>query len=332
MKNRVRILAWLYIVVCGGLLLAGAVICTAMFLPSSHATAYTKSFLGGMVSCFAIVLIPGFIGGLGLLRYRQWARVLLLVVSAPLITLPPIGTALGVFAFWTLLSPDVDADFGVAGRRPLLALFPINSPALNLIGLMACVGAGMLLALKVGFAVHNQPEPFELGGTASTAGAILIIAIGCVVGTIQAVSRRHNRRAPTQPSNQGVGFIVDENDRRYGRPDRRDVDHSPYWDVTGRHATCEHLHKIEKQLADAGVSVTLLWGKHVMAKCRIEGPEFDRSCASPPIRYAEYLASDERSAERPTAYIMCDEHKSMINTVHPQEPGSGDAPWFPPSI
>ena len=29
--------------------------------------------------------------------------------------------------------------------------------------------------------------------------------------------------------------------------------------------------------------------------------------------------------------MICDEHKSIIHTVHPAEAGANDTPWFPAS-
>jgi hypothetical protein len=38
----------------------------------------------------------------------------------------------------------------------------------------------------------------------------------------------------------------------------------------------------------------------------------------------------ERDAhDHPTAFLICDEHKSLIHTVHPDVAGAQDTPWFP---
>jgi len=44
--------------------------------------------------------------GMGLLKYRDWARTLTLVLSAFMLLGFPFGTAIGVYAFWALNSAE----------------------------------------------------------------------------------------------------------------------------------------------------------------------------------------------------------------------------------
>ena len=66
--------------------------------------------LGGIgFFVFAIVLVlsvPGIIAGIGLLKFRPWARVLAIVMSALNLLNVPFGTALGVYGLWALLSVE----------------------------------------------------------------------------------------------------------------------------------------------------------------------------------------------------------------------------------
>lgn len=59
--------------------------------------------------------ILGIIGGIGLLSYKNWARILVIVLSALNCLNVPIGTAKGVYSIWALLQDDT------------LRLFDINS-------------------------------------------------------------------------------------------------------------------------------------------------------------------------------------------------------------
>ncbi|MFO7755897.1 MAG: hypothetical protein R6V34_07940 [Bacteroidales bacterium] len=54
----------------------------------------------------ALVSIFSIVGGIGLLSYHEWARVLLIVVSAINCLNVPIGTAKGVYSMWALLQDD----------------------------------------------------------------------------------------------------------------------------------------------------------------------------------------------------------------------------------
>ena len=52
----------------------------------------------------ALISVPTVIGGIGLLKFREWARILLIVMSALNLINIPFGTALGIYGLWTLLN------------------------------------------------------------------------------------------------------------------------------------------------------------------------------------------------------------------------------------
>ena len=53
----------------------------------------------------------GLAAGIGLLKRRQWARVLTLVLAVFDLMAIPIGTAFAVYAFWVLVQPRTAAMF-----------------------------------------------------------------------------------------------------------------------------------------------------------------------------------------------------------------------------
>jgi hypothetical protein len=68
--------------------------------------------IGGFIIILILVLsVPGIVAGIGLLQYREWARMLTLVLSALNLLNVPFGTALGIYAFWALLKPETAALF-----------------------------------------------------------------------------------------------------------------------------------------------------------------------------------------------------------------------------
>src|SRR5215471_21586349 len=74
-NRHVKILAWIHIVMGGGLLLV-AVALLASVLFEGPEYAHTLPFLLGLFSWLAIGLfIPSLAGGIGLLRKKRWARV-----------------------------------------------------------------------------------------------------------------------------------------------------------------------------------------------------------------------------------------------------------------
>ena len=53
-----------------------------------------------------LLSIPEIIAGFGIMKYKQWARILGLVVGALNLLDIPLGTALGIYTFWVLLKDD----------------------------------------------------------------------------------------------------------------------------------------------------------------------------------------------------------------------------------
>ena len=70
----------------------------------------------GLFVVLLVMSLPNIIAGYGLLCFRPWARVLTLILSAFNLLQVPLGTALGVYGFWVLMSGRVDEVFGVPPR------------------------------------------------------------------------------------------------------------------------------------------------------------------------------------------------------------------------
>jgi len=62
-----------------------------------------KIFLPSLIGLRSVL---GIIGGISLMKYRQWARILIIVLSALDCIKVPIGTAKGVYSIWTLMQDD----------------------------------------------------------------------------------------------------------------------------------------------------------------------------------------------------------------------------------
>jgi len=70
----------------------------------------------GAIGAFIFILLlalslPGIIAGFGLIQLQPWARILTIVLSALELMSVPVGTALGVYGLWVLLSPGVEQLF-----------------------------------------------------------------------------------------------------------------------------------------------------------------------------------------------------------------------------
>jgi hypothetical protein len=126
MAQQVKILGILHIVF-GALCVLGGLICLAVMggiagiVGSSDQTQDAAvavpilAAIGAFVCILCLVVgLPGLIGGIGLLQFRPWARITVIVLSALDLIHIPIGTALGIYGFWVLLNPETEAMFNRA--------------------------------------------------------------------------------------------------------------------------------------------------------------------------------------------------------------------------
>jgi hypothetical protein len=64
-----------------------------------------------IVAIVCIVSLPALIGGIGLIKYKNWARVLMIIISVLHLFSVPIGTALGVYGLWVLFHEETKQIF-----------------------------------------------------------------------------------------------------------------------------------------------------------------------------------------------------------------------------
>ena len=64
-----------------------------------------------LVAFLLILAIPGLITGIGLLKYRPWARIAGIVLSALHLIHIPFGTILGIYGLWVLLNRETEVLF-----------------------------------------------------------------------------------------------------------------------------------------------------------------------------------------------------------------------------
>ena len=76
--------------------------------------------VGTAVGGFLILVsIPGLIAGIGLLKLKNWARVLTLIISAIDLLNIPFGTALGIYSIWVLVQDETIEIFNKGGNLKL---------------------------------------------------------------------------------------------------------------------------------------------------------------------------------------------------------------------
>ena len=89
-----------------GMIVFVAVVGGGLISGDPQAMAITST-VGTVIGGFFIVLsVPEIIGGLGLLKRKSWARILVLILAATDLIFIPIGTAIGVYSIWVLLHDE----------------------------------------------------------------------------------------------------------------------------------------------------------------------------------------------------------------------------------
>ena len=118
MTTHVRVLAILQIVyasmglllgVVVGLLFGGIATIVGFSAPvdDSLVAVPILATIGGVAASIIIMLsLPRLIAGIGLLKHRNWGRILTFVVSILGFVDFPVGTGLGIYALWVLLHRD----------------------------------------------------------------------------------------------------------------------------------------------------------------------------------------------------------------------------------
>ena len=77
------------------------------FVAHDEEASFILPTIGFVVALFfCLISVPGIIGGIGLFKRRECARILVLIISALQLINFPIGTAIGAYSIWVLVQQD----------------------------------------------------------------------------------------------------------------------------------------------------------------------------------------------------------------------------------
>lgn len=76
--------------------------------------------LSVVATVMIIVSVVGIVAAIGVLKHKEWARILLLVISFLNLLRIPLGTVLGVYSIWVLLSDETIKMFSPASIVPVV--------------------------------------------------------------------------------------------------------------------------------------------------------------------------------------------------------------------
>ena len=70
------------------------------------------SIIANVIIVLSVVLsLPGILAGIGLLKRREWGRILTLIISVLNLFSFPIGTGIGIYSLWALSQNEVAEEF-----------------------------------------------------------------------------------------------------------------------------------------------------------------------------------------------------------------------------
>jgi O-antigen/teichoic acid export membrane protein len=93
-------------------LIIGGVLFTLIVLLGNFIDEPDAQIVFGIIAKVVMVVlivlsIPGIIAGIGLLKRKEWARILTLILSVLSLVNFPIGTAIGAYSIWAMVQPEV---------------------------------------------------------------------------------------------------------------------------------------------------------------------------------------------------------------------------------
>ncbi len=129
METHVKVLGILYVVL-GIMGTLGALVVMVIFGgiagvvgvaatgPDAQLAAPVVGAIGTILALFVFLIsAPGIIAGFGLLKFQPWARTLTIILSALNLLNLPVGTALGIYGLWVLLSAETERFFATPPVR-----------------------------------------------------------------------------------------------------------------------------------------------------------------------------------------------------------------------
>ncbi len=344
---RTKVLGWALIAfgVVGAAL--GAFIAIA-YIGADSAQRHSGAGLLGMMGMIQVFIVaPCLLGGIGLLSGQRWGRVAAGVACLFLLLVIPVGTVVGVYGLWALLSTL--AAEARSGRFEL----PTFSEAFvrdyfQKIGLIVIAMAILGAIIGLGYVFRDQveklPSPRKWGPLVVIVFAVLfsagVVAYRSIFPSGLPTPRRMKARAQASREMQEHRAWVDSLRadpvmQRYVEGIARGEGWSPQRIAYDRdpeaRACCEHLRGVEGAMRRAGIDVRFDQKNAVRADCHVP-PQTAVTLVQPPAQFSDDVRYSERGEEgTPMAIFSCAACHSWITTVHANDK-KPDTPEFPSSV
>ncbi len=121
MDQHLKIVGWMHLVF-GALGVLGAVMFggfgAILGLLSGDAGGLMAGGIVGLLAIFfGLLSLPSLLGGWGLLNYKPWARMVVIVLSVLNLINIPFGTLIGGYSLWVLLSDETQQILRARGGQ-----------------------------------------------------------------------------------------------------------------------------------------------------------------------------------------------------------------------
>jgi len=302
----------------GGLLLVALALLASVFFEGPEYI-HTLPFLFGMFTWLTTALfIPSLAGGIGLLRKKRWARILIIFLSVELLVAFPIGTLLGAYGLWTLLKAETESP---VASGPTLSIL-VHHPRRNLLLAMLSVAAAFVLVIGGGFLLSGAAARIPMIGAVGVVSGVALVAAALVIARLLGIPTGGGTAAAklTAPA-------VPRNVPQY--PEVREDLRITYASNPNMNITCQHLQPFERAIRAAGIAVVPGGKSIVAANCRVHRRGLEGPFKLPEsVVYREYFVPERYKEEFPVARLECTPCRSWINLLHPDE-CTVNALWFP---
>lgn len=196
--------------------------------------------------------------------------------------------------------------------------------------MVAGVGAGFVVAIRLGFWMHDQQAPRELSdGLVAGAAALLLYLLLTAIWQFWA-RRSVARPGKLLPLAVVAAAPVARASFKAANPAPRPRPLPPRpWIDPRTLASCVHLAPIEEAMRADGIQMRVSRPLFVSADCRISQPQLlDEFGADIAALYAERHDIDRSYLDPKTAFFHCQPCHSTLMVVHPDE-AREQTPWFP---
>lgn len=305
MTSRIKILGWAHVIVNGGLL-ALVVPLSLMLLTTTDTGSRAPDMLLPMFgTASAFLLIPGFLGGMGLLYGRRWGRILITVVSAMYLLAFPIGTVPGALGLWILLGRDADTVFSGdkqgGGIEGWISLLPGH---VAIYAIFAGVGAGFVAVIGTGFLFNEGYLPPALAPFYYPSFPVLAVSLAYGIVNAVRMTQRPNRKIGREIIDAAMAAAAAEPDH-----------------------TCAHLLPIETAMRRAGIKIRGR-GRHMDAVCQVDTDGLARLFPVEGAFYRAFMASERAQDDTAVAQFWCAACNARIGVIHPKI-ATKNTPVFP---